>query len=429
MLESLADLQTWLRQVASGEPRRALAPSTQSLLDPSEIHLLEALGSRQWRLSMIEPYLFVLGEGVSSEFLAAAREAFNFVIQMLGRPGLIIVEPGPPSIPTFVRIGRSGLAHITLEPSLRDRSLVAAMVHEFTHAVASSGRALLDEGLATLLEHRLLEAPFSPTWWERPTLPALLTADWSEDPHFESLCPPSPEAPYQLGAWLVERVWQARGSDALLKLFDQLRRNGRRADANAAIRELTGLDLYRLEVQQRPEPRLADDDAVAILAYGDVSRARKALPIFRAQAVHWAQPQALGALARCAITAGMGRFDTEGTLACAEGLAAIQSLGSGAEPLLQAYRRLLDGFCYSTSPIERRVAGVHAVADFATLLRQHPEDPECLIAAAKAQTYSASDLLSREDWRSRLLALQTPDCFRHAASSLLSHERFQEQAS
>lgn len=415
LLDSVA-LRDWdgagVRLVALGE---TLAPDDQYSID-------ELIRDRR-PCERLDDGLFLVGDP-DQPFNAAATKAYDFIRRVSGVAPLVIVERAPIDVPTHVRVSNAGFAQVSIGGDTTTDT-AAALVHEFAHCVAISGVGFLDEGFATLIERRFQRLPIEGEWWERPPLGALVEMDWTADPHFSALEAPDPDAPYRLGAWVVERLIAASGMATIIELFTLLRRRHRATRIDAVIERHCGVDLAALDAALRPAKDSAGIDAGRILAEGDVDAAFAALAELRAAVARFGS-NAHDQLARAAITIGVTRFDSAGAIARSEARWAIKQIAGEETPqLLRAYRDVMDSFD-ATSPIERRSAGAKAVDRFATLIDARC-DGESLIAAAKAQTYSPRPFLSVTEWNARLAALTGDARLGVAARCLIDHPQFKEE--
>lgn len=402
------------------EARLAMA---EPLLLPDEAAMLLDIVDARRDCRKLAPELFVL-DTCEGALTAAARAAYGFVAAETGMTPPIVLEALPASAPTHVRVSAGGLGHVMVGSA---DAGAPALVHEFAHCVAISGVSFLDEGFATWLEARFDDRAIAIESWPRPTLAALLEMDWQQDPHFEALAAHDADAPYRLAAWMAAALATASGCATLVAAIHALRRRTSATDVAQLIAVRCGVHPDALERDLVAKPVGPLPDAAAILAGGEVTAARAALPMLRAATLHDV-PGGCEALVRAALTIGITSFDAEGQLARAEAMAGIRRLAARGEvtPLLTAYALIISSFG-AASPIERRATGARAAERFARLIDDDAHDAETLIAAAKAQTYAPAWFLPQAEWRRRLNDLSSDDRFGAAAGRLVVHPRFQPE--
>lgn len=402
----------------------ALLASVEDRMAVDEATLLQDIVEDRRCCRQLATGLYFLDDISDDTLKNAAITAHGFVVAETGIAPLIVVETLPTSAPTHVRVSADGLGHVMIGGAAVSKG---ELVHEFAHCVAVSGVAFLDEGFATWLEARFEGRAINEETWPRPCLAALLEMDWQQDPHFETLDAPDPDAPYRLAAWMVASLVSASDSSALIGVIHALRRRTPSTDVAQALAASCGVHPDAIDRLVVGFPSGVLPDGAAILAEGAIDAARAALPALRAAAIY-DLPNAREALIRVAVTIGVTTFEAEGQIARAEASANIKHLKhSGlASPLLAAYALILASFSAS-SPIERRATGARAAERFAQLLDGAANDPETLIAAAKAQTYSPSWFLPPAEWRNRLEALSTDTRFGRAARQLAAHRHFRPE--
>jgi|GEM_PF-5130720 len=359
---------------------------------------------------------------------------------------ILLIEISPEGTPIHAITGIDGLGYIAASrSSLNDKSLV---IHEITHCVLMSRSLFLDEGLATLFQHQVNNKNVStePEYWDRPSLAALVEMDWSNDPYFLKIIPNKNDSGdplkidlrvHLLAATVVDRIIQKNSLSQLVEAFQKIKPQLREGRTSAVVKELFSLDLWELDAEiiknssllvKPPTNDSITEIATKILAEDNIEAAKLWLPIARINAFE--DINVLIALIKILIVLGNTRKKpAEGLPYRTEALVAMNWLESKSNrndelDIFKAYKFVFK-LRNAGHAIELRSIGVQASNAFKDLLLKYPENPQVILASAKAQIRTEYDMISESEWTEKLKIVQVIPLFKNAIRILLEeHTRF-----
>ncbi|WP_281990186.1 hypothetical protein [Aquimarina aggregata] len=358
----------------------------------------------------------------------------------------LIIEICAEGTPLHAITGINGFGFIAAsENALQDKSL---LVHEITHCSLMSRSLFLDEGLATLLQHRFNENEEflqKQKYWDRPSLAALVETDWSNDPYFSKIIPTKSDSSdlsdqdlrvHELAAHLIAKIIKEKSLSFLVNNWASLKSQLREGRSAVVMKEIFSVDLWKIDTEffvtkaaiiNPPSDRSLTDVSVQVLAEEDKETAAIWLPFARVQA--YRNDEGLVALIKLLIVLGNNREDPNaGSVYRSEALVAID--WSKSRNIDQMSIAIFNAYIYvlklrsAGHAIAMRTNGIEAHKAFRELLSNYPENPSVIIASARTQIRSIHDFMPISDWREKLKNLHSDPLFSRAVEELLAHSRF-----
>ncbi|WP_149626402.1 hypothetical protein [Aquimarina sp. RZ0] len=404
------------------------------------------------KITRLSDKLFLLGNNVLiPEEITLIEEALTWVQDKLQLPiPLLIIDICPDGTPLHTVTGINGLGFIASSKSdIKNKDL---MIHEITHCNLMSRSLFLDEGLATLFQYQALNDKVlkEVKYWDRPSLSALVEIEWRNDPYFSRVLPAnnynsidhssnSDLRVHFLAAFLIEKMIQKTSLNTLVQTFKKIKPKLREGRGAKVFQDIFSIDLWALDLEiiksmevaiKPPSNEATLEVATKALAENDEETANLWLPIARIKA--YESNDDLIALIKILIVLGNRREKpSERAHYRTEALAAMNWLESK-----ETNDRILDFFDAYKYLFKIRNAG-HAIEIgalsaqaskvFKALLLKNPEDPEIIIASAKAQIRAKYDFISFSDWKEMLKKTKSYPQFKKAVDILKAeHSRFVE---
>ncbi len=400
-------------------------------------------------LFQVSEDLFSLGNApLSTTEIENIIESREWVSQQLGtKKPTLLIDVCAEGTPLHAITGINGFGFIAASnSSLLDKSL---LVHEITHCSLMSRAIFLDEGLATLLQHRYnnSEDVFKKQlYWNRPSLAGLIEADWSNDPYFSKVTPITNNSSdlsqhdlrvHELAAYMVDQMVQKTSLATIVSTWPTLKSQLREGKTAEVIKKLFSIDLWEydhtfLKVSSPDITSPSDNDSLMSIATKallneDKKSAELWLPIARITAFE--NDKALEALIMLLITLGNNREDPVGSTAYrSEAMVAIhwastRNIDEISKKLFNAYTYVLK-LRSAGHAIALRTNGMKAHQAFQNLLENHPNNSLIIITSAKSQIRSVHDFMPIKDWREKLEKIKSEGVYANAADTLLNHSRF-----
>ncbi|MFT5892610.1 MAG: hypothetical protein ACI9Y7_002722, partial [Dokdonia sp.] len=400
------------------------------------------------KLTPYSKYLYFMGEEeLSQEEIQTLQESQQWVSEQLDIPSAtIILDIAPEGTPIHAITGINGFGCIVASKStLTNKPL---LVHEITHCSLMSRALFLDEGLATFFQHEVNgeTVSYGQTYWDRPSIAALIEIDWSDDPYFLKVLNPLNDPStleeadlrvHHLGTHVIKAILEKNTISDFAKALPRLKAQLREGKTAEVFKSLFSVDVWEMDlaILKNSQPDISkptDTDtlteiAVSALALEDKEVAKLWLPYARIMA--YDNTEDLISLIKLLILLGNTRENPrEGSPYRSEALAAMELAESrGIDAKSQEF---FDGYKIAFKlrnaghSIELRSVGVLASKAFQDLLLKYPDDPEIIIATAKAQIKTDYDLVSMEDWHQKLTPLVSNPLYAGSAKFFLEHERF-----
>jgi len=360
-------------------------------------------------------------------------------------PATLIINVSPEGTPLHAITGINGFGFIAVSRStLPDKSL---LVHEITHCTLMSRAIFLDEGLATLLQYEAndLEVPSALFYWDRPSIAALIEIDWSDDPYFAKIVPGVSNATgpldndgraHNLGAYIIKTMIEKKSLKEVIQALPKLKTSLREGKSAAVFKEIFSLDLWAIDKKIIQDSSIeilppSEDSllqiAPRVMAEEDRDLAALWLPYARLMA--YEDTDSLVAMIKLLILLGNTRENpNEGAWYRIEALAAMhwaetKNLNEITKDFFEGYKHVFK-LRNAGHAIELRTVGVLASKAFEELLVKYPDNPEVIIATAKAQIKTDHEILPMEDWKKKLAEVSMNPVYENAVKLLLEHERF-----
>lgn len=404
------------------------------------------------KLTPYSKHLYFMGEEeLSQKEIQTLQESQQWVSEQLNiSSATIILDIAPEGTPLHAITGINGFGCVVASKSMLTNKPL--LVHEITHCSLMSRALFLDEGLATYLQHEVNGETLSNenTYWDRPSIAALLEIDWSDDPYFLKILNPIKDPStleeadlrvHHLAAYLVKTILEKNTISAFAKALTRLKAQLREGKSAEVFKTLFSVDVWEMDhtilknsQPDIPKPSATEtltEIAASALAEENKEIAKLWLPYARVMAFD--DKEALISLIKLLILLGNTRENPrEGAPFRSEALAAMHLAESkGIDAKSQAF---FDGYKHvfkirsAGHTIELRSVGVIASKVFRDLLLKYPDDPEIIIATAKAQIKTDYDLISMEDWHQKLTPLASNPHYAGSANFFLKHERFVENS-
>ncbi|OEK07536.1 hypothetical protein A8C32_17215 [Flavivirga aquatica] len=402
------------------------------------------------KIRQISSELFVLNnQALTLEEKNIIEEASYWVSDKLKQePATLIIDVSLQGSPIHAITGINGFGFISASRSdLVNKSL---MVHEITHCTLMSRSLFLDEGLATLFQDQVSDEKLliEPKYWDRPSLAALIEMDWSNDPYFSNILPTNKHASdplkndlrvHFLAATIVDLMIRKNSVTDLVKVFQQLKPQLREGRSPTVIKELFSIDLWQLDAEiinnttlsfHPPSNNSIIGVASKILAEEDMEEAKLWLPTARIKA--YESVEALIALIKILIVLGNNRKEPiKGLPYRTEALVAMNWFESKSNndhnetlDLIQAYKYVFK-LRNAGHAIELRTIGTQASNAFKELLLKYPEQPQIIVACARAQIRIDYYLISQSEWTEKLKMVKSIPSYEKAVNMLIEeHSRF-----
>lgn len=394
------------------------------------------------KITQISDEIFVLNNEILTPLeKKTIEEASNWVSNKLKqeKPTLII-DVCTKEVPIHAVTGIANLGYISVNrTTLKD---IPLLVHEITHCTLMSRSLFLDEGLATLFQDQVSDKQLleEPEYWDRPSLAALVEIDWSNDPYFLKILPSDEydSDPLKndlrvhfLAATVINRFLRKNSLPKLAEIFQKIKPQLREGRSPTVIKDFFSIDLWELDVEiiknstfslDPPTHDSITEIASKILAEDDIESANLWLPTARVKA--YEDTDSLIALIKILIVLGNTRNNpSEGATYRVEALVAMNRLESKSNDkeilnLFQAYKFVFK-LRNAGHTIELRSIGVQASKAFEELLIKYPENPQVILACAKAQVRTEYDMISQSEWNQKLKTVKSIPLYENSVTMLL----------
>ncbi|WP_010523076.1 hypothetical protein [Aquimarina agarivorans] len=394
--------------------------------------------------------VFSLEQALTKEQTQVINKAQTWVSDKLGLeiPSLVI-EIVPDDTPVHAITGISGFGFIMIsKKTIEDQSL---LVHEITHCTLMSRALFLDEGLATLLEYEVkgvgLDVDVEQTYWNRPSMAAMIETDWTYDPYFSHVVPVETNfaAPikgdnkvHRLSAYLVALFVESKGMSYVMANWNKLKPQLKDGRTYNVIKEIFDVDIWELDANFISKTKdeallLTEQESLLYIATKALTNGERNLivPYLKTLRIKaFESNENLVALVKTLILLGVnGDDEAEKKFYRTEALVAMNwAIEKGCN---QRDLRLFEVYKYvfklksAGHAINLRKIGTQTSIAFEKLINDYPEDPEVIITTARAQLKTYYDMLPAATWREKLIQISKEESiFTNAANKLLNEEKY-----